>query len=203
MFCRTCGAPNDDNAYKCVRCAEILQELAPKRIDNNLALAIVVTVLCCLPFGIVGIVQAAQVNAKARAGDIPAPRSARVRLRSGLCGDSASDSRYMACTGWSCSSRLFRSRPPDECGWPYDPCSVRRLRVGRVSGDSWLSRPGQQSIVPTLPLACSYRLAVPWLRVCASYSRATARTTSGRVLSEPLCRTGDACGGQRRHSGLP
>ena len=70
MYCRKCGAANDDNAYKCIRCTEILQELAPKKIDNNLALAIVVTVLCCLPFGIVGIVQAAQVNAKAQAGDI-------------------------------------------------------------------------------------------------------------------------------------
>ena len=70
MYCRKCGAENDDNAYKCVRCREVLQELAPKKIDNNLALAIVVTVLCFCPFGIVGIVQAAQVNAKAQAGDI-------------------------------------------------------------------------------------------------------------------------------------
>jgi TRAP-type C4-dicarboxylate transport system permease small subunit len=70
MYCRKCGAENDENAYKCVRCAEVLQHLAPRKIDNNLALAIVVTVLCCLPFGIVGIVQAAQVNAKALAGDI-------------------------------------------------------------------------------------------------------------------------------------
>jgi len=70
MYCRTCGASNDDNAYKCVHCATILQELAPKKIDNNLTLAILVTVLCCLPFGIVGIVQAAQVNAKAQGGDI-------------------------------------------------------------------------------------------------------------------------------------
>jgi hypothetical protein len=70
MYCTKCGAPNDDNAYKCVRCAAILQEVAPRKIDNHLALAIVVTVLCCLPFGIVGIVHAAQVNGKAQAGDI-------------------------------------------------------------------------------------------------------------------------------------
>jgi hypothetical protein len=70
MYCRKCGFRNDDNAYKCVRCAEVLQELPPKKIDNNLALAIIVTVLCCLPFGIVGIVQAAQVNGKVQAGDI-------------------------------------------------------------------------------------------------------------------------------------
>jgi hypothetical protein len=70
MYCRKCGAPNEDNAYKCTRCSEVLQAIAPKKIDNNLVLAIVVTVLCCMPFGIVGIVYAAQVNARAQAGDI-------------------------------------------------------------------------------------------------------------------------------------
>lgn len=70
MFCRKCGTPNDDNAYKCVRCGDLLQSAAPRKIDNSLALAIVVTVLCCLPFGVVGIVYAAQVNAKAQSGDI-------------------------------------------------------------------------------------------------------------------------------------
>lgn len=70
MYCRKCGFRNDDNAYKCVQCAEVIQELPLKKIDNNLALAIIVTVLCCLPFGIVGIVQAAQVNGKVQAGDI-------------------------------------------------------------------------------------------------------------------------------------
>ena len=70
MYCRKCGASNDDNAYRCVRCAEILQATTPKRIENHLALAILVTVLCCLPFGIAAIVQAAQVNGKAQAGDV-------------------------------------------------------------------------------------------------------------------------------------
>lgn len=70
MYCRKCGFRNDDNAYKCVQCAEVLQEVSVRKINNNLALAILVTVLCCLPFGIVGIVQAAQVNGKVQAGDI-------------------------------------------------------------------------------------------------------------------------------------
>jgi hypothetical protein len=70
VYCRKCGAPNDDNAYKCTSCSEVLQVIAPTKIDNNLVLAIVVTVLCCLPFGIVGIVHAAQVNARAQAGDV-------------------------------------------------------------------------------------------------------------------------------------
>jgi hypothetical protein len=78
VFCRKCGAQNDDNNYRCGACGEVLQGAAAatstavpgKKIDNNLVLAIVVTVLCCLPFGIVGIVYAAQVNGKVQAGDI-------------------------------------------------------------------------------------------------------------------------------------
>ena len=79
MFCRKCGAQNDDNNYRCGACGEVLQSAAagtaapgapPMKINNNLILAIVVTVLCCLPFGVVGIVYAAQVNGKAQVGDI-------------------------------------------------------------------------------------------------------------------------------------
>jgi hypothetical protein len=81
MFCRKCGRPNDANAYKCVVCGDILQTIAPKKIENNLVLAIVVTVLCCLPFGIVGIVYAAQVNAKALAGDIAGAEESSSKAR--------------------------------------------------------------------------------------------------------------------------
>ncbi len=34
----------------------------PPKPDNNLVLAIVCTVCCCLPFGIVGIIKASKVN---------------------------------------------------------------------------------------------------------------------------------------------
>jgi hypothetical protein len=37
---------------------------------NNLVWAILVTLFCCLPFGIVSIVYAAQVNGKWQAGDV-------------------------------------------------------------------------------------------------------------------------------------
>ena len=70
MYCRSCGVANDDNAYKCTQCGEILQFAQPTKIENNLVLAVIVTALCCMPFGIVGIVYATQVNAKAMAGDI-------------------------------------------------------------------------------------------------------------------------------------
>ena len=35
----------------------------PPKPDNNMVLAIIVTICCCLPLGIVGIVKANQVNA--------------------------------------------------------------------------------------------------------------------------------------------
>src|SRR3954462_691920 len=78
MFCQACGAANTDNAFRCVSCGQQLQQAPPVKIENNLVLAIVVTALCCMPFGIVGIVYAAQVNGKAQLGDIAgAQESAR------------------------------------------------------------------------------------------------------------------------------
>jgi len=75
MYCRKCGTENDDNAYGCVKCGEVLQPVgsggAPlKRIPNYLAQSILVTLFCCLPLGIPAIVFSAQVNGKIQAGDI-------------------------------------------------------------------------------------------------------------------------------------
>ena len=74
MYCKKCGSPNEDNAWKCVKCGEPLQAPpaggpAPS-IPNYLVPAILVTVFCCLPGGIAAIVYAAQVNGKIAAGDI-------------------------------------------------------------------------------------------------------------------------------------
>ena len=53
-------------------------QVPPTKIDNWLWQSIAVTVCCCLPLGIVGIVFAAQVNSKVAAGDIAgAQESAR------------------------------------------------------------------------------------------------------------------------------
>lgn len=57
------------------RCEEILQQvnppnILPVHIPNYLAPSILATLFCCLPFGIVAIVFAAQVNAKIQAGDM-------------------------------------------------------------------------------------------------------------------------------------
>lgn len=86
MFCQKCGAPNDDNAFKCTSCGHILQsatltessrpEPGSPYVKNYLAQSILVTLFCCIPFGIVAIVYAAQVNGKLRAGDVEGARQA-------------------------------------------------------------------------------------------------------------------------------
>lgn len=76
MYCWKCGSQNDDNAYKCVKCGEILQHAEggggapPQKIPNYLTQSILVTLFCCLPLGIPAIVFSAQVNGKVQAGDI-------------------------------------------------------------------------------------------------------------------------------------
>jgi hypothetical protein len=75
MFCRNCGAQNDDRATQCSRCGAALSSAAAtgmpaQDIPNYLVWAILATVFCCLPFGIVGIVYAAQVNSKLAGGDV-------------------------------------------------------------------------------------------------------------------------------------
>ena len=85
MYCSQCGTPNDDNAWKCVQCGAVLHRAGPTlapppgpmvSIPNYLVQAILVTLFCCLPFGIVAIVYAAQVNSKAAAGDIAGAQAA-------------------------------------------------------------------------------------------------------------------------------
>ncbi|MCE5194862.1 MAG: CD225/dispanin family protein [Nitrospiraceae bacterium] len=73
MFCTKCGTQNEDNAFKCIKCGNALQRTASiqstQSVPNYLAQAILVTIFCCLPFGIPAIVFAAQVNGKLAAGD--------------------------------------------------------------------------------------------------------------------------------------
>lgn len=99
MCCWKCGAPNDDKARKCVQCDAYLRREAParrrrhgatpghayqrgRRIPNYLAHAILCTIFCCLPFGIVAIVYAAQVDGKAATGDIRGARFASNKAQS-------------------------------------------------------------------------------------------------------------------------
>lgn len=85
MNCPQCGTLNDDHAYQCVGCGYELQ--APRQepgpppppgqtgmptgesVPTYLVWSILVTLFCCLPSGIVAIVQSAGVNARLAAGD--------------------------------------------------------------------------------------------------------------------------------------
>ena len=79
MYCHRCGTQNHENNHRCVNCGEFLHRSSSHigpipRIPNHLAQSILVTLFCCLPFGIVAIVYSAQVNTKIQAGDIQGAR---------------------------------------------------------------------------------------------------------------------------------
>ena len=75
MYCTNCGAQIPPGATMCLTCrtpapmaAQVAGGLAP--VNNYLVPAILVTLCCCVPFGIVAIVYAAQVNSKLGMGDV-------------------------------------------------------------------------------------------------------------------------------------
>lgn len=77
--CPSCGVQNADFNSKCESCGKALPDMSSARyqgIDDYLIQAILVTIFCCLPFGIVGIVYAAQVKGFAGSGNEAAARSA-------------------------------------------------------------------------------------------------------------------------------
>ncbi|MDK2847460.1 MAG: hypothetical protein PWP34_813 [Desulfuromonadales bacterium] len=81
-FCTECGKQIHLKAEICPHCG-VRQSLlgagagsSVNTIPNYLVQAILVTLFCCLPFGIVSIVYAAQVNGKEQAGDLTGARQA-------------------------------------------------------------------------------------------------------------------------------
>jgi Interferon-induced transmembrane protein/zinc-ribbon domain len=93
LYCPNCGAQNSEDATYCANCGAELRKIetpgtdvppppqpgmqqpsyapqsAQASVPNYLVQAILTTIFCCLPFGIVSIVYAAQVNGKVAAGD--------------------------------------------------------------------------------------------------------------------------------------
>ena len=80
MYCRQCGAENPPGSLTCLSCGASLATnpyqatapgaaLADGKPKNYLVESILVTLCCCLPLGIVGIVFAAQVDSKWNGGD--------------------------------------------------------------------------------------------------------------------------------------
>ena len=86
MHCSKCGASNDDNASECGECGASLSGAGEaqgvvEQIPNYLVHATLTTIFCCLPFGIVAIVFAAQVNGKISAGDITGARQSSANAK--------------------------------------------------------------------------------------------------------------------------
>jgi hypothetical protein len=75
--CGRCGAENPDDSRYCQRCGCPIGAAAsapphgeaPPRIPNYLIQAILVTLCCCPPFGIVAIVYSSTVSSRLLAGD--------------------------------------------------------------------------------------------------------------------------------------
>lgn len=84
MFCRRCGTQNLDSNVRCARCGQALAgppELggaiaSGEKPSSYLGPAIASTLCCCLPFGIISIVFASQVDSRWRAGDAVGAREA-------------------------------------------------------------------------------------------------------------------------------
>ena len=80
-YCAQCGASLEPGSRFCSNCGastsqsppfdlpEPQGQSYPQQAPNYLVQAILVTIFCCLPFGIVSVVFAAQVNGKLAAGD--------------------------------------------------------------------------------------------------------------------------------------
>ena len=86
MYCPKCGQELPDDVARCYSCGEPVEHMQPalqsqaapprEPISSNLVWAILTTLFCCLPFGIVAIVHAAQVDGKVAAGDYAGAKEA-------------------------------------------------------------------------------------------------------------------------------
>jgi len=69
MFCKSCGAEVSDQADVCIKCGvKIATTQQPPK--TWLLESVLVTIFCCLPFGIAGIVNAAKVESAFYTGNI-------------------------------------------------------------------------------------------------------------------------------------
>ncbi len=101
-YCPKCGSPVSDEASFCPKCgtnipnaatqtplAQNYQQTMPPCPPTYLALSIIVTVLCCLPFGIVGIIKSSSVSKEYAGGNYAAAQEASKQAKTwsivGLC----------------------------------------------------------------------------------------------------------------------
>jgi uncharacterized membrane protein YvbJ len=82
-YCQNCGKEIPENASFCPECGAAVKVPASPEVNNvpqnrkvcpetHLALAIITTILCCLPLGAVGIIKASRVSTEFQAGNYEA-----------------------------------------------------------------------------------------------------------------------------------
>lgn len=80
MICNNCGKEIPDGSMACPFCGRsfVVQQQAPApvNIPTHMTESILVTLFCCLPFGIAAIVQASKVSGYIAGGNIPAAQTA-------------------------------------------------------------------------------------------------------------------------------
>jgi hypothetical protein len=82
MYCTSCGHERADDATVCANCGQAVQIFAaPPHVPNYLVQSVLAALCCCLPFGIVALVFAAQVNSKLAAGDVAGAQASSRRAR--------------------------------------------------------------------------------------------------------------------------
>ena len=74
MFCTNCGAQRPAGTAPCPNCGLPARAMQPHpplhHVPTYLVQSILVTICCCMPFGIPAIVYSAQVSGKLQAGDV-------------------------------------------------------------------------------------------------------------------------------------
>ena len=71
MYCTNCGHELPPGAIACTSCGQSIPHFPPTpNVPNYLIHSILATLCCCLPFGVVALVYASQVNTKLAAGDV-------------------------------------------------------------------------------------------------------------------------------------
>lgn len=84
-LCPKCGTDNESFASRCKSCDEVLSmapaSRATEEVPNYLVHSILVTLCCCLPFGIASILQAVKVNENLKKGDVEGAKEASEKAK--------------------------------------------------------------------------------------------------------------------------